>query len=106
MVGYKSLAAVAAIAGLASAHPGHGINKRALPTGQIISSCTVPGVVALTFDDGVSEYTENLLNQLQASPAGHKVTFFVNGDNYSPIYSHNSTVRRMFTDGHQIGSHT
>jgi peptidoglycan/xylan/chitin deacetylase (PgdA/CDA1 family) len=106
MVGYKALSALAAVAGLVSAHPGHGIEKRALPVGQIIEKCTKAGVVALTFDDGPAGFTENLLNQLAASAAGHKATFFINGENYGSIYNYNSTLNRMITEGHQLASHT
>jgi hypothetical protein len=28
------------------------MQKRSIPIGTIISSCTVPGTIALTFDDG------------------------------------------------------
>jgi peptidoglycan/xylan/chitin deacetylase (PgdA/CDA1 family) len=44
------------------------------------------------------------LDKLQAG--GQRATFFLNGDNYDNIYYHNATVRRIITDGHQIGSHT
>jgi peptidoglycan/xylan/chitin deacetylase (PgdA/CDA1 family) len=40
-------------AGLASVASAHAIGKRAIPyDGTIWTACTVPGVVALTFDDG------------------------------------------------------
>jgi peptidoglycan/xylan/chitin deacetylase (PgdA/CDA1 family) len=75
-----------------------------VPTGSIIQSCTVPGVFALTFDDGPFMYTEQVLDTLAAS--GVKATFFLNGKNYGSIYDYTSTVQRMITDGHQVGSHT
>jgi peptidoglycan/xylan/chitin deacetylase (PgdA/CDA1 family) len=71
----------------------HAIGKRAIPYGTAITTCTVPGVVALTFDDGPWVYTESVLDQLKAG--GHRATFFINGNNYDSIYNHNSTVRRQ-----------
>lgn len=60
--------------------------------------------MALTFDDGPAQYTEELLTTLKN--AGHKATFFLNGNNYGYIYDYNSTVKRMINEGHQVGSHT
>ena len=57
-------------------------------------------VVYLTFDDGPSEYTEELLNVLDGY--GVKATFFVVGAN--PEYYHN--IGRAYRDGHSIGVHT
>ena len=77
-----------------------------IPVGSIISSCTVPGTVALTFDDGPYIYTSRILDTLRASniPA----TFFVNGDNWSNILNadNQALVKRMVAEGHQVGSHT
>ena len=77
-----------------------------VPVGQVISSCTVSGVVALTFDDGPSIYTSQVLDTL--SKNGVPATFFVNGDNWSDIESDDdqALVKRMIDEGHQIGSHT
>ncbi|KAF2670004.1 glycoside hydrolase/deacetylase [Microthyrium microscopicum] len=81
-----------------------------VPYGVVITHCTTPGKVALTFDDGPYLYTTQILDTLKA--AGVKATFFVvaiNGgkgeidlssSGYSPI------LQRMIADGHQIGSHT
>jgi peptidoglycan/xylan/chitin deacetylase (PgdA/CDA1 family) len=98
---YLSIAA-AVLFGLVAAHPSS--DKRSLPVGQVIYSCTVPGVVALTFDDGPYDYTIDLLNKLEA--AGHRATFFLNGDNYGYIYDYNTTLQRQVAGGHQICSHT
>jgi peptidoglycan/xylan/chitin deacetylase (PgdA/CDA1 family) len=38
-----------------------------VPYGKAIYHCKVPGTVALTFDDGPWEYTEELLNLLDVS---------------------------------------
>ncbi|CAZ84008.1 unnamed protein product [Tuber melanosporum] len=78
-----------------------------VPYGTVISSCTAGGVVALTFDDGPYTYTSNLLDLL--ARYGAKATFFVNGQNWgAPITdpSKQDLLRRMVSDGHQIGSHT
>ncbi|KAH8653566.1 hypothetical protein BX600DRAFT_471181 [Xylariales sp. PMI_506] len=84
----------------------HAIGERqsSIPYGSLITGCTQPGVVALTFDDGPAEDTATVLDKLKA--AGQRATFFINGDNYEYIYDYNSTVQRYITDGHQIGSHT
>ena len=91
-----------ALAGAVFAGPT--VEKRALPVGQLITSCTVPGTVAMTFDDGPYIYTAqavDLLNQ-----AGMKATFFLNGANWGSIYDYGTLVNQMRTDGHQVGSHT
>ncbi|KAF9963365.1 chitin deacetylase [Mortierella alpina] len=82
------------------------IHKRDDLSKSIITKCTVPGTLALTFDDGPYKFTEELLNTLKANNA--KATFFVNGDNYAqiqnPIYS--KLIQRAKNEGHQIASHT
>lgn len=77
-----------------------------VPVGTIITRCTQPGTVALTFDDGPYIYTSQILNTLKSN--GMPATFFVNGDNWANILSDSSKalVRRMLAEGHQIGSHT
>lgn len=96
-------------AGSAAASPisvveDHGIESRAVPVGQIISKCTVPGTIALTFDDGPYAYTQGVLNRLQA--ANMKATFFVNGQNIDTITNRLPAIQRMIAENHQIGSHT
>ncbi|KAK3990147.1 family 4 putative carbohydrate esterase [Cladorrhinum sp. PSN332] len=83
--------------------------SRDLPAGSIIYHCTVPGTVALTFDDGPYAYTTHLLDLLDA--AGAKATFFVNGDNWSheidnPTTAWPAILKRIDRTGHQIASHT
>lgn len=46
-------------------------------TVQIFDNCLVPGTVALTFDDGIGGYEDDLLQNL----GNNKATFFVNGLN-------------------------
>ncbi|KAH8895470.1 polysaccharide deacetylase [Thozetella sp. PMI_491] len=82
----------------------------AVPFGPIIEHCTVPGTVALTFDDGPYIYTSHVLDLLDQY--GAKATFFVNGDNYGrgliddPATAWPDILRRMVNSNHQIGSHT
>ena len=77
-----------------------------VPVGSWVYSCTVPGTVALTFDDGPVSRTASVLDQLR--DAGMAATFFVNGVNWGDINSEESKalVRRMVAEGHQIASHT
>ncbi|KAG9254266.1 uncharacterized protein F5Z01DRAFT_622178 [Emericellopsis atlantica] len=82
----------------------------AVPYGVEIRSCTRPNMVALTFDDGPSHLTPDLLDLLDKR--GVRATFFLNGNNMGkgPItdksLGHGSVIRRMYQSGHQIGSHT
>lgn len=79
-----------------------------IPYGQVITSCAVPGTIALTFDDGPSTYTSDLLDLLDSEDV--RATFFVCGGNldWDQITSHGNpaVLRRMMISGHQIGSHT
>lgn len=79
-----------------------------VPYGAVVSSCSRPGVVALTFDDGPSSYTSQLLDIL--SGAGVRATFFLNGRNWGgddiTSGSKSALVQRMVAEGHQIASHT
>jgi peptidoglycan/xylan/chitin deacetylase (PgdA/CDA1 family) len=77
MGAFKNALVGAGIATVAAAH-GHHHSKRSVPVdGSIILSCTTPGTVALTFDDGPYEYTQSIVDAL--TTAGHKATFFQNG---------------------------
>ncbi|KAF8673085.1 Polysaccharide deacetylase [Rhizoctonia solani] len=77
---------------------------RAAP--QVITKCTVPNTVALTFDDGPYQYIYDIVNTLEK--AGAKGTFFFNGNNYECIYSaeNQKRLKYVYDRGHQIGSHT
>ncbi|KAH8892816.1 glycoside hydrolase/deacetylase [Thozetella sp. PMI_491] len=77
-----------------------------IPYGAQILTCANKGQVAITFDDGPYIYTSQLLDTL--SQAGIKSTFFINGANYGDTASapYPDILRRMVSDGHQIGSHT
>jgi peptidoglycan/xylan/chitin deacetylase (PgdA/CDA1 family) len=74
---------------------------RRVPTGQVITHCTVPNTIALTFDDGPSQYTPQLLDTL--SRYGARATFFVLGD---AAANNPAVLQRMRNEGHQIASHT
>ena len=90
-----------AAAATAAASPLANMRRAAAP---VISSCTAPNTVAITFDDGPFQYTDSVLEQFDA--AGMKATFFLNGQNWGNIYDYADTVERMYAAGHQIGSHT
>jgi len=75
---------------------------------DIIYHCTQPNTIALTFDDGPFEYTNELLDELSA--AGIHATFFINGQNWWPDLPTDPTkqaiIARAAAEGHQIASHT
>ncbi|KAK3386240.1 hypothetical protein B0T20DRAFT_494042 [Sordaria brevicollis] len=82
-----------------------------LPTGQILTSCTTPGLVALTFDDGPYIYTAPLLTLLSSFSPPVPATFFVNGANWVSGIDDESgpypgILRRIVSEGHQLASHT
>jgi len=70
----------------------------------VISRCTKPGTIALTFDDGPFLYTNGLLDILQSRAV--KATFFFNGNTYGRIEDFAASVKRAYQDGHQVGHHT
>lgn len=66
-------------------------------------------VVALTFDDGPWNFTNELLDTLASF--GFHATFFITGNNLGkgPIDStppYPTIIQRMIADGHQVASHT
>ncbi|KAI6330805.1 hypothetical protein MCOR29_001748 [Pyricularia oryzae] len=77
-----------------------------VPYGQIIERCTQPGVVAITFDDGPSGFTNALLDLL--SREGAKATFFITANNIVPVETDQgrTIVNRAHRDGHQIAHHS
>jgi len=68
--------------------------------------CQTAKNYALTFDDGVYLYDNDLLDLLKRK--GIKATFFINGDNVSDIKTQSvrDTIKRMYNEGHNILSHT
>lgn len=75
-----------------------------VPFGAIVDRCTVPGTVALTFDDGPYMFTPELLDMLSAN--GAACTFFLNGGGLGGIYNYADVVQRIWREGHQLGSHS
>lgn len=77
---------------------------------QEIRSCTVPGTIAFTFDDGPTRYTGDLLDLLDRYNA--PATFFVTGINNGkgpiddPSLPWAELIERMVISGHQVASHT
>ncbi|KAJ2928729.1 hypothetical protein H1R20_g8370, partial [Candolleomyces eurysporus] len=98
---------------------------------QVITKCTVPNTVALTFDDGPYWFMREVIRQVEA--AGGNTTFFVSayhpvlsaspdaasltlvspfilsdGNNWACIYNTelSGNIRYAFERGHQIASHT
>lgn len=63
--------------------------------------CLVQKCIALTFDDGPSPYTGQLLDDLAAHDA--KATFFVVGNR---IAQYADTVREIRDGGHQLANHS
>lgn len=65
--------------------------------------CADPEVkcVALTYDDGPGGGTPELLDMLAEHDA--RATFFVTG---LPVMEHSRTVRRAYSEGHEIANHT
>ncbi|RAH58962.1 chitin deacetylase [Aspergillus piperis CBS 112811] len=97
---FKSLAliALAAISPSALCAP---ITSRDIPFGQVITTCTTPNTIALTFDDGPSSYTPQLLDLLSEYKV--RATFFVLGE---ASQANPQIIQRIRQEGHQVGSHT
>ena len=79
-------------------------NTTSLPVGAIITHCTIPGAIALTFDDGPYVYTPMILDTL--AEHGARAPFFLNGHNRGNIHTSPDVVQRTLAEGHQLGSHT
>ncbi|KAF9085097.1 hypothetical protein BGX23_009972 [Mortierella sp. AD031] len=77
---------------------------RAAPGVKIVSKCTVPNTMAITFDDGPFKFTATLLKVLRDKKV--KATFFINGSNNGEITTYKDVVKQAYKDGHQIASHT
>ena len=81
------------------------IMSRSIPDGtlryQLPESNIGKKAIALTFDDGPSGYTEELLDGLKENNA--KATFFVIG---SKAEKNPEIIQRAFEEGHLIGNHT
>lgn len=78
--------------------------QKSVPTFQIdklIASYVPEGSVALTFDDGPSKHTKDIVNILKANHAGG--TFFFIGQN---VMKYPESVQYTHTNGFTIGNHT
>ncbi|CAE6491102.1 unnamed protein product [Rhizoctonia solani] len=73
---------------------------------NLVTKCSVPNTVALTFDDGPYTWTQNLVDLLDENSA--KGTFFFNGNNFGCIYDQANAdrVKYVYDKGHQVASHT
>lgn len=80
----------------------HFFEKRG--AGSIVKSCYLENSIAITFDDGPFDFTNDLLDTLDRENV--KVTFFLNGKNVGSIYDYPGIIKRAYRSGHQIGSHT
>lgn len=84
------------------------IAAASLASGQHIRSCKADKTIALTFDDGPTEYTSKLIDKLNKHHI--KATFFINAHNYSPYADESKTqrdvIKKAYESGHQIASHT
>ncbi|KAF9192522.1 hypothetical protein BGZ49_003406 [Haplosporangium sp. Z 27] len=69
-----------------------------------IDTCTKPGVVALTFDDGPGAYNDQLLALLKRKNV--KATFFMLGSMIAESPSQAASLKKILADGHQLASHT
>ncbi|KAH6598565.1 hypothetical protein BASA50_003603 [Batrachochytrium salamandrivorans] len=73
---------------------------------SVITTCTRPGLFALTLDDGPTKNVPGILDMLKKNKI--KATFFVNGKNKADlaIEPFKSILLRAYNEGHQIASHT
>jgi peptidoglycan/xylan/chitin deacetylase (PgdA/CDA1 family) len=74
-----------------------------------IYDCVEDNVIALTFDDGPYNYTNDLLDTLKLY--GFHATFFITGNNngkgaIDTTDPYPTVIRRMIAEGHQVASHT
>ncbi|XP_006457414.1 hypothetical protein AGABI2DRAFT_212813 [Agaricus bisporus var. bisporus H97] len=69
---------------------------------QVITTCSVPGTAALTFDDGPYQYTFEVSKILKDNNA--KGTFFFIGCITSPADA--ARVKAVYDAGHQVASHS
>ncbi|KEZ39816.1 Chitin deacetylase [Scedosporium apiospermum] len=112
MISLRGLSLALALAGAAIADISDVPRPRIgnAPYGVDITACSVPGTLALTFDDGPAEYTGELLNILAENDVA--ATFFVTGLNGDagpiddPSTGRPALLKRMLAEGHQIGSHS
>lgn len=73
----------------------------AVPAGAEAIDCELVPCVALTYDDGPSEYTAGILDELRSR--GAAATFYVMGEK---ARGWADTLRRMRDEGHEIANHS
>lgn len=71
---------------------------------HVITGCRNPKHVALTFDDGISDYTDELLDILEQHHV--KATFFILGQSLQSNAFYKRTLIRMVREGHIVASHS
>jgi peptidoglycan/xylan/chitin deacetylase (PgdA/CDA1 family) len=92
----KSMAAPPSIAPKRQSPSVKGIHTQAIP------NCAVAACIALSFDDGPNDaVTPRILDILERQQV--KATFFLVGQH---VAGREPTVRRMYSDGHEIGNHS
>ena len=74
------------------ANPGPSQGGTDLPYGRLVTGCTVPNTVAITFDDGPYTWTSQLIDSLNA--ANVSATFFVVGQMYGCIYDYADVIKK------------
>jgi len=91
------------LAALVSSTP---VQEKRQTLARVITKCSVPNTVALTFDDGPWVYLYDVSKAL--IQFGAKGTFFFNGNNYGCIYDDDEAKRVLYAyqKGHQVASHT
>lgn len=72
-----------------------------LPSEEIYVDCEMMPCVAVTYDDGPSIYTSEVLNAYADLPA--VATFFILGEN---IYGNEDLIRRADQEGNEIANHS
>jgi peptidoglycan-N-acetylglucosamine deacetylase len=65
------------------------------------TNCATEKCIALTFDDGPTEFTDELLNTLEQYDV--QATFFYLG---SQVVQYPEQVKRAYANGHELGNHT
>lgn len=73
----------------------------------VVQKCSMPRTLALSFDDGPAQHTNDVLDAL--AEYGARATFFLGGiiNGRGAIDEQWATVvKRMVTEGHQVGSHS
>ncbi|KAI8460087.1 hypothetical protein BY996DRAFT_4570281, partial [Phakopsora pachyrhizi] len=69
----------------------------------IYDQCQVEGSFALTFDDGLGQYSGEVNQLLEEYDI--RTTFFVNGNNAACIYDYADEMRARISSGHLLANH-